>query len=209
MDRKSRLLQTYLRLAQDLKKSNPLLVLALGMIPLCLVIFHLEQKSLQIQAWTKKISDLEERATLSENSKSTRDTVWQSAKQSNPHYLSEVVETLPLLTQELSRVQALAKQYPSNSALQERLSFLQGDKNKIRFIQQAERSGSFFQETEHKMQNTVQMNEDDLKQFLTAIEADSKNRPLLIVKEFELKKLKEKADETVYNVQAELIKRSP
>lgn len=209
MDRKSRLLQTYLRLAQDLKKSNPLLLLALGLVPLCLVIFHLEQKSLQIQAWTKKISDLEERATLSENSKSTRDTAWQSAKQSNPHYLSEVVETLPLLTQELSRVQALAKQYPSNSALQERLSFLQGDKNKIRFIQQAERSGSFFQETEHKMQNAVQMNEDDLKQFLTAVEADSKDRPLLIIKEFELKKLKEKADETVYNVQAELIKRVP
>jgi hypothetical protein len=208
MDRKSRLLQTYLRLAQDLKKSNPLLVLALGMVPLCLVVFHLEQKSLQIQAWTKKVSDLEERGASSENSKSTRDTVWQSAKQSNPHYLSEVVETLPLLTPELSRVKALTKQYPSNSALQERLAFLQGDKNKIRFIEQAQRSGSFFQETEYKMQNTVQMNENDLKQFLTAIEADSKDRPLLIVKEFELKKLKEKADETVYNVQAELIKRA-
>src|SRR5579872_1071625 len=159
MDRKSRLLQTYLRLAQDLKKSNPLLVLALGMVPLCLVVFHLEQKSLQIQAWTKKVSDLEERGASSENSKSTRDTVWQSAKQSNPHYLSEVVETLPLLTPELSRVKALARQYPSNSALQERLAFLQGDKNKIRFIEQAQRSGSFFQETEYKMQNTVQMNE--------------------------------------------------
>ena len=59
------------------------------------------------------------------------------------------------------------------------------------------------------MQSSVQMNEDDLIKFLTAIEADSKDRPLLIIKEFELKKLKEKADETVYNVQAELIKRAP
>jgi hypothetical protein len=209
MDRKSRLLQTYLRLAQDLKKSNPLLLLALGMIPLCLVVFHLEQKSIQIQAWTRKISDLEEKATSSENSKSTRDVVWQLAKESNPQYLSHVVEALPLLTPELSRVQALARQYPSNSALQERLSFLQGDKNRIRFLQQAERSGPFFQETEHKMQNTVQMNEDDLRKFLNAIEEKSKDRPLLIIKEFELKKLKEKADETVYNVQAELIKRVP
>ena len=209
MDRTKRLLQTLLRLTQDLKKSNPLLVLALGMIPLCLVFFHLEQKNIQIQAWTRKISDLEEKATSSENTKSTRDTVWQSAKQSNPHYLSQVIETLPLLTPELSRVQALARQYPSNSALQERLSFLQGDKNRIRFTQQAERSGPFFQETEHKMENSVQMNEDDLIKFLTAIEADSKDRPLLIIKEFELKKLKEKADETVYNVQAELIKRAP
>jgi hypothetical protein len=209
MDLKSRLLQTFVRLAQDLKKSNPLLVLALGMIPLCLVVFHLEQKSMQVQAWTRKISDYEDRATSSESSKTAQELIWQSAKQSNPQFLSQVIETLPLLTPELSRVQALAKQYPSNSALQERLAFLQGDKNRIRFIQQAERSGSFFQETEHKMQNTVQMNEDDLTKFLTAIETDSKDRPLLIIKEFELKKLKEKADETVYNVQAELIKRAP
>ena len=192
MDLKSRLLQTFVRLAQDLKKSNPLLVLALGMIPLCLVVFRLEQKSMQIQAWTRKISDLEERAISSEDSKSAQDTLWQSVKQSNPQYLSQVIETLPLLTPELSRVQALAKQYPSNSALQERLSFLQGDKNRIRFTQQAERSGSFFQETEHKMQNSVQMNENDLIKFLTAIEADSKDRPLLIIKEFELKSSKKK-----------------
>ena len=164
---------------------------------------------MQLQAWTSKVSDLEEKATSSENTKSTRDSVWQSAKQSNPQYLSEVVETLSLLTPELCRVQALARQYPSNSALQERLSFLQGDKNRIRFIQQAEHSGPFFQETEHKMQNSVQMNEDDLKKFLTTLEADAKDRPLLIIKEFELKRLKEKADETVYNVQAELIKRTP
>ncbi len=164
---------------------------------------------MQLQAWTRKVSDYEDRATSSESSKIAQELVWQSAQQSNPQFLSQVIETLPLLTPELSRVQALAKQYPSNSALQERLAFLQGDKNRIRFIQQAERSGSFFQETEHKMQNTVQMNEDDLIKFLTAIEADSKDRPLLIIKEFELKKLKEKADETVYNVQAELIKRAP
>jgi hypothetical protein len=60
------------------------------------------------------------------------------------------------------------------------------------------------------MQNTVQMNEDDLRKFLAAIEAnDTKDSPLLLVKEFELKKTKEKADEIVYNIQAEIIKRAP
>jgi hypothetical protein len=94
--------------------------------------------------------------------------------------------------------------------LQERLSFLQGDKNRIRFIQQEHRTGPFFQETEHKMQNTVQMNEDDLRKFLAMIEEGTpEDRPLLLVKEFDLKRLKEKADEIVYNIQVELIKRSP
>jgi hypothetical protein len=210
MDRKSRLLQTLLRLTQDLKKSNPLLLLALGLVPLCLVIWRLEEKSTQLEILTKKIEALEERALSYENSKATRAIIWEAVKQSNPNYLSQVIESLPLLTAEQSRVQALARQYPSNLALQERLSFLQGDKNRIRFIQEAQRAGPFFQETEHKMQNTVQMNEDDLKKFLTLIEEeDSKDRPLLFIKEFELKRLKEKADEIVYNVQAELIKRAP
>ncbi len=210
MDRTTRLLQTLLRLTQDMKKSNPLLLIALGLIPLCLVIWRLEEKSTALQIWTNKIEALEERAISSENSKSTRDTVWQKAEHSNPLYLSQVVEALPLLTPELNRVQALARQYPSNTALQERVSFLQGDKNRIRFVQEAERSGPFFQETEHKMQNTVQMNEDDLRNFLTVIEdKEAKDRPLLFIKDFDLKRLREKADEIVYSVQVELLKRAP
>lgn len=210
MDRTTRLLQTFFRFTQELKKSNPLLLMGLGLIPLCLVIWRLEEKSSELQIWTKQIESLEERALSAEASKATRDTVWQKAQHSHPQYLSQVVETLPLLKPELNRVQALAWQYPSNTALQERLSFLQGDKNRIRFIQAAERSGPFFQETEHKMQNSVQMNEDDLRNFLSVIEdKDAKDRPILFIKTFDLQRVKEKADEIVYNVQVELIKRAP
>jgi hypothetical protein len=209
MDRTTRLLQTLFRFTQDLKKSNPLLLIALGLIPLCLVIWRLEEKSSELQIGTKQIESLEERAILAEASKAIRNTVWQKAQHSNPQYLSQVVETLPLLKPELNRVQALARQYPSNTALQERISFLQSDKNRIHFIQVDQRSGPFFQETEHKMQNSVQMNEDDLRNFLTVIEdKNTKDRPLLFMKTFDLKRLKEKADEIVYNVQVELIKRA-
>jgi hypothetical protein len=210
MDRTTKLLQTLLRLTQDLKKINPFFLLVLGLVPLCLVIWRLEEKNRELQVWTKKIEFLEERALSAEKSKNTRNQLWARAQQSNSHYLSQVIETLPLLTPELNRVQALARQYPSNTALQERLSFLQGDRNRIRFIQQEQRAGPFFQETEHKMQNNVQMNEEDLKKLLFLIEDDqSKDRPLLIIKEFDLRKVKEKADEIVYNIQLELIKRSP
>jgi hypothetical protein len=54
------------------------------------------------------------------------------------------------------------------------------------------------------------VNEDDLKKFLALIEEGTpQDHPLLLVKEFELQRLKEKADEIVYNIQVELIKRSP
>jgi len=209
MDLAKRLLQTFFRLTQDLKKIHPLLLIVLGMVPLFLMIWRLEEKSTKLQAWTKKVELLEEKALSAKNLKTARESVWQQAKTCNPHYLTEVVEALPLLRPEQSRVQALARQYPAHTALQDRLSFLQGDKNRIRFTEQNHRFGSLFQETEYNMQNTVQMNEDDLRKFLTLIEEASQGRPLLIVKDFQLKKLKEKADEIVYNIQVELIKRSP
>ncbi|HUD01043.1 MAG TPA: hypothetical protein VMR37_01835 [Rhabdochlamydiaceae bacterium] len=210
MDRTTKFLQTLLRLTQDLRKINPLLLLGLGLIPLCLVLWRLEEHSIKLQAWTDQIDLLEERAISSKNLQTNRESLWERVQKSNPHYLTQVVEPLPLLAPELRRVQALARQYPANNALQERLSFLQGDKNRIHFVEQTQRAGSFFQETELKMQSSVQMNEEDLRKFLTAIEEDqNQDRPLLLVKEFELKRIKEKADEIVYDIQVELIKRSP
>jgi hypothetical protein len=210
MDSTKQVLQTFLRVTKDIKATNPLLLLALGLVPLCLLIWRLENKNTELQIWTKKIEALEEKARSLENSKAAQDRLWQNVKQCNPSYLSQSVETLSLLTPELHRVQALVRQYPSNTALQERLSFLQGDNNRIRFEQLAHHEGSFFQETEHKMQNSVQMNDDDLKKFLSAIEDhEESGRPLLVIKAFELKKTKEKADEFVYNIQAEIIQRTP
>jgi len=172
------------------------------------VIWLLEEKNSKLKAWTEQTELLEQKAISSQRLQTTQQNLWQGVKKSHPQYLSQVIETLPLLGPELHRVQALARQYPENRALQERLSFLQGDKNRIRFTQEAQREGSFFLETDIKMQNTVQMNEEDLRKFLYAIE-EQEDRPLLLVKDFDLKKVKEKADETVFIVQAELIKRAP
>lgn len=209
MDLAKRVLQTLLRLTQDLKKIHPLLLMMLGLVPLFLLIWCLEEKRATLEILSKKIEIFEEKALAAKNLKTTRESLWQQAKRSPPHYLSEVIESLPLLIPEQNRVQALARQYPTHAALQERVAFLQGDKNRIRFVQQDHREGSFFQETEYKMKNTVQMNEDDLRKFLNFVEESAPERPLLLVKDFQLKRLREKADETVYNIEVELIKRCP
>ncbi len=209
MDRTTRLLQNFIRLAKELRKSSPLLLFLLCLAPLGLVLTLLQGKNDKLEIFSQRVEILEQKAASARQIKTKQESVWQLVQKSNPHYLTQVVEALPLLKSELHRVQALARRYPENRALQERLSFLQGDKNRIRFLPAMERSGSFFQETELKMQNTVQMNEDDLKTFLSAVEETAEDRPLLMIKSFELKKLKEKADETVYDVQVELIKRSP
>src|SRR5260221_7464665 len=103
MDRTKRLLQTLVRLTQDIKKSNPLLLLALSLVPLCLVIWQLEEKNTQLQIWTQKIESLEQKSISSENSKAARQQLWSQVKRSNPQYFSQTIEALLLLTPELNR----------------------------------------------------------------------------------------------------------
>jgi hypothetical protein len=93
-------------------------------------------------------------------------------------------ETLSLLVPELARVTALAHHYPDHPMLQERLAFLQSGSNRIRWAQS-------------KLQNPVQMNDDDLRKFLELMDGVS-------IKEFDLRKQKEKGDENVYLINVEL-----
>jgi hypothetical protein len=195
MDRSKRLLQTLFFSAKSLKDKT-FLLFPLFLIPLASVLWVLREKEAKLKAMAETVELLEQKA-------SSTQAFYAKERRfvNNPHYLSLMIETISLLAPELQRVQALAKQYPENLRLQERLSFLQGDKNRIRFVQQAE--------TEFKMQNPVQMNENDLKKFLTAIEDPTIEKPLLIMKEFDLKRQKEAGDEIVYHMNAELIQKLP
>jgi hypothetical protein len=205
MDRRTKLLQDLLRAAKN--------ITPIFLIPLFIVVWVLHKKDVQLKILGKQIAALEKKALFLKEQKAKQDYVWNLAQKGDSCYLSQVVESLPLLTPELHRVQALSRHYPENQVLRERLAFLQGEKNRIKFVQQIERIGSFFHEAELKLQNTVQMNGDDLRKFLVAVEGDdysaNQERPILIIKDFELIKQKEKADEAVYNIQIEIIKRAP
>ena len=201
MDRRTKLLQ-------DLLRATKSITIPIFLIPLCVVVWFLHKKDVQLKALGEQIAVLEKKALFLKEQKTKQDYAWELAQKNNPCYLSQIVESLPLLTPELHRVQALSRQYPENQVLRERLAFLQGEKNRIRFVQQIERTGPFFHETELKLQNAVQMNTDDLRKFLVAVEGDDYSANL-VIKEFELFKQREKADEVVYNIQMEMIKRVP
>jgi hypothetical protein len=210
MDRATKLLQDLIRAAKNL---NLTLLVPIFLLPLFLVVWVLQEKNGTTQMLAQQTANLEKKAVFLKKQKAKQDKAWELAQKSDPRYLSQAVESLSLLAPELHRVQALTRQYPENRALQERLSFLQGEKNRIKFVQQTERAAPTFHETELKLQNPVQMNDDDLRKFLVAVEGDdysaNEERPLFVIKEFELMKQREKADETVYNIQVEMIKRAP
>lgn len=196
MDRNTRLLQNFLFSAKNLKQS--LWIIPLFLIPLLFMIGLVQAKHSRLKTFSDQIDHLERKAALLCVRQSQRNEIVARIKKRGPNYLSQSVETISLLTPELQRVRALARHYPENPALQERLSFLQGEKNKIRFIEVAPH--------QFKLQHSVQMNSEDLKNFLLAVEGESYSG--IQIQELSLKKEREKSDEWVYTLQATLIQKN-
>lgn len=198
MDSPSKLLQNLFFIA----KKHTLIFIPLLLCPLAVVIGLLYFKSLDLKEAAQTILVLEKKAIHLKERQKEEAQRWAAVE---PGSL-EALESLRFLIPEEHRLEALFQQFPHNQAIKGRLAFLKGDQNQIHFLQTSEKSGPPFQQREWKMQSPVQLNTEDLKNLLSAIE--SKNR-LLIVKRFDLKKLREKTDEVVYSVETELIQKSP
>lgn len=165
------------------------------------MIWLVQEELEKIDHLEKQVASLEKKAVGQKREQERRNWIWNRARTRDLQHTFS-----PFLTPELKRVQALCRHYPDNRPLHERLQFLQGEENRIRWTVSVQREESSFHEKEFKMETAVQMNDDDLKKFLIAVEGDE--APLLIMKEFHLSREQEKADEIVYHIQAEIIHRS-
>lgn len=156
-----------------------------------------------LKTLTGDVSALASRAEALEKQKLLLKKMEDQAQSSSKDYIKQNVESLSLLQGEKVRVTALAKQFPENRFLTERLQFLQSDQNQIRFDEL--RDG---RELKLSFSHRVQMDLDDLKNFLAAIEGDSAlDKPFLVMKKFDLIKCYEKGDEKVYSIHAEIIQK--
>ena len=144
-------------------------MIPLSLLPLLCVIWFMHEKIQEIKLLDQQVATLEKKAVFQKKQKEKRDLVWERAQKLDSHYLEK---TFDFLIPELKRVQVLCRQYPDNRALHDRLKFLQGEGNQIRWILSAEREESSFHEKEFKMETKVQMNDDDLRKFLVAVEGD-------------------------------------
>lgn len=153
-----------------------------------------------------EICVLKRRAEALEKETLLHQKMKEQIKMAQRDYLKQSVETLQLLQGEKGRVTALAKQFPDNSSLKERLLFLEGGQNHIHF--ETIREDDTF---EHHLTHRVQMDLSDLKKFLEAVDGDrydaTQKKPFLLMKKFDLVKCYEKGDEKVYSIYAELIQK--
>jgi hypothetical protein len=162
----------------------------------------------RIKDLSGEISVLTHRAEALEKQKMLYEKMKKQILSAPRDYIKQTIETIPLLQGEHLRVAALAKQFPDNPSLKERLLFLESDQNQIRFEHRGESSGH---DLDLHLTHRVQMDLSDLRKFLEAVEGDRydtiQKKPFLVMKKFDLLKCYEKGDENVYSIHAELLEK--
>lgn len=155
-----------------------------------------------------------QKGSLSEATKKNEESLFASLKKPDPHYIDKHIESLTFLLPEIRKLELMVEENPENIGASKRLFFLKGGGNRLLFKEEGIRSGSGLREMEEIQQSPVEMNEEDLKKLLCLIEGitiwpygPKEGKPQLIVKDFKLSKKQTIAQQHVFLVSLQLIKR--
>jgi len=131
---------------------------------------------------------------------------------SEPWFLNQHLETLPLLQAELKRLQQMV-QHPAcykKANLLQRIAYLQGTQNRLGFAEESVHSSLRIKETQESLLHPVEIDGEDLNQLLSLIENRSIGgfqphpaSPQLLIREFQLSK----KDASTYKLHLSLLKR--
>ncbi len=136
-----------------------------------------------------------------------------SLAQSDPFYIDKHLETLIFLEPEIKKIESLFADTQVDETIQKRLHFL---KNTNRFLLAEDkiRSKEKLREVFEKQQQPVEIDEEDLKKLLALIEGvtiwpygPKEGRPQIIIQDFSLSKKQHRAQDHVFVVNMNLIKR--
>lgn len=199
------------------KHSSSLLLPLISILPLAIcacvaILFYFE--------W-RQLSDCEERAkrlayktALSTSGQDQNLALLSRLSQADRFYLDKHLESLLFLETEIKQTEALLVEDPHNLSLKKRLDFLKSGNNRLLFTEGKVKQNQLVREMEEKQQTPVEMNEEDLKKMLSLIEEvpiwpyDTKeNKPQFLIRRFHLERKQRTADDAVFSVSMELIKR--
>lgn len=114
----------------------------------------------------------------------------------DPLFLEKYIEPVQLLSRDIEELSEIKKEIaPLNfTPIDQRLNFLLGGENRIKFIKNNERSSNYYRETEWSLERCVEASCSDLKRLLSLIEGVKLSgflpnplRPQLIIKKLDLK----------------------
>lgn len=111
-------------------------------------------------------------------------------------------------------MEALSTEQGLDDTMQKRLNSLKEGKNRLLFSEEKIRSKDKMREVFEKQQHPVEINDEDLKQLLCVIEGvtiwpygPKEGKPQLIIQDFQLSKKRTHAQDHVFVVNMNLIKR--
>ncbi len=184
-------------------------------IPFIITIIHFSLENSELKKINNRIQYIQKKSKTKESQLKIEEKILHQISLSSQNYLKDSLESMVFLGSERQKWQLFSEQLEPSYPMKERVSFLEHGNNKLQFIQTDLRKNKFFQETEEKQKNAVEISEDDLKTLLCYIEGlqiypylPKEKAPQILIKSFELEKktILGISDKT-YHIQMQLIKR--
>ena len=189
--------------------------LAIGILPSLFITLHYTTKHAALGNVATNLEILHKRSKISSHKKNKEAQILSQMRGADPYYLDKYVESLNFLDPEIKKWQRLSPLEKTPLAIEKRLEFLRSDNNRLLFAEGDIQSEGMFREIEEKQKHPVEVNEDDLKKILCAIEgvkispySAPEKHPQFLIKQFELtKKMHPDIKEKVFVLSMQLLKR--
>lgn len=193
--------------------SHPGAWITLGLLPCLFVLLYTVFAFKQLDQQEEQGHYLHAKAAQVSEKQNQEERLLQQLKKADPEYVTNTLETLCFLAEEVKRLQALSLSDP-DSALASRLKTL--EENHLHFKQASAVQVNQWQEVELTQQHPVEMNEEDLKLLLSRLEqmptkgkTPPQGAPYLIIEDFELVRKPLSSSEENYQIHLKLLKREP
>lgn len=204
-------------LQKEVLFSTPFMLVAMAilLLPLCFITPYFYLRSQHLQDLHDQVELIYNRISRKKDLFKNEEKLLHQISQSDPNYLENSIESIPLLETEKQKWQIFSSHLETNKAIRNRMQFLEEGKNQLSFSEGEIRKSELFQEIEEKLQKPVELNEDDLKKLLCNIEGvrihpyfPKEHAPQFIIKLFDLtKKSIPETKEKIFTLNLQLIQR--
>ncbi len=189
---------------------RPSSLYVLLILPFSLAFGYFIIKATKLRTWEEQYRSAIQKEGVALQRRQIRERIVLDHTGCDPSFIHRSIESRPLLQQERARLLSLLR-HPALAEpqkLEERLRWIDGKNNRLLFKEEAIRSHGAMTETEEKQQKPVQMEETDLAEVLTLLEGKAPTKkPLILISDCRIKKVKTSLDQEVLDVNIEFIKR--
>jgi len=190
------------------------LILAAAPIPFFFIFFQSIFGLQKLGQLEEEMQRIHTKVIMQQENQKKESSLLAALKNPDPHYLDKHVESLTFLLPEIKKLEAVQLESADDDQVIKRLQWLKEGGNRLRFSEEQIRNNALFRETEEQQQQSIELNEEDLKKLLCLVEGitiwpygPKEGRPQLIMKEFKLTKKELASHEKVFVVSMQLIKR--